>query len=198
MDASLGLAGLVAFAFVSSVTPGPNNVLLWASGTRFGLRRSTPHVLGTALGIGGMALAVAAGLGTMLEVVPELATLMRIGGSIYLAWLAWRIARSGEVGQVDVHRPMGIVAAAAFQFANPKAWIFALGAVSTFRPADQPGFAGAIVVAVVMMLVIVPAAALWAGAGGVIGGLLRGPRARRATNLALAGLVLLTIATVWL
>lgn len=200
MDPFIGLgslAGLIGFSFVSSVTPGPNNVLLWASGMRFGLRRSVPHILGTALGIGGLALVVAAGLGALLEAVPSLATAMRIGGSVYLAWLAWRIARSGEVGQVELDRPMGVVAAAAFQAANPKAWIFALGAISTFQPADQPALAGAVVVAGVMMLVIVPSAALWAGAGGLIGRLFSDARSRRVMNLVLAGLVLATIVTVW-
>lgn len=191
------LAGLAGFSFVSAVTPGPNNVLLWASGMRFGLRRSMPHVLGTALGIGGLAIAVAIGLGALLAAAPGLTIVMRLAGSTYLAWLAWRIARSGEVGQVDIDRPMSLPGAALFQAANPKAWFFALGAISTFHPSGDPGLAGSVPVAVVMMLVVVPAAAIWAGAGGFIGRLLTSPRAHRAVDLVLAGLVLLTIATVW-
>lgn len=195
--ALLALAGLVAFSFVSSVTPGPNNVLLWASGMRFGMRRTVPHILGTAIGIGGLAIAVAAGVGALLAAVPALATVMRLGGSIYLAWLAWKIAGSGEVSQTQIDRPLSLRAGALFQLANPKAWIFALGAVSTFRPPDATGMTGALLVAVVMMLVIVPAATIWAGAGGLIGRLVADDRARRVVNLVLAGLVVATIVTVW-
>ena len=198
MAALAGFAGLAAFSFVSAVTPGPNNVLLWASGMRFGLRRSLQHVLGTALGIGGLAMAVAVGLGALLSAAPGLTVVMRIGGSLYLAWLAWQIARSGDVGHADLDRPMRVGAAALFQVANPKAWIFALGAISTFHPPDMPGLAGSLVVALVMMLVVVPSAAIWAGAGGFIGRLIEDPRARRRVDLVLAVLVLATILTVWL
>src|SRR5215510_7332626 len=76
--ALLAIAGLIAFSFVSSVTPGPNNVLLCASGMRFGVRRTVPHILGTALGIGGLAIAVAAGLGALLDAFPPLAAAMRL------------------------------------------------------------------------------------------------------------------------
>lgn len=198
MESIALLFGLAAFSFVSAVTPGPNNVLLWASGMRFGLRRSLRHVVGTAVGIGGLAVAVAVGLGALLSAVPGLTVLMRIGGSAYLAWLAWQIARSGDVGRVELDRPMGIGAAAAFQVANPKAWIFALSAISTFHPPGLAPLTGSLVVAVVMMLVVIPAAAIWAGAGGVIGRLVEHPRARRRVDLVLAVLVLATIVTVWL
>jgi threonine/homoserine/homoserine lactone efflux protein len=193
-----GFVGLAGFSFVSSVTPGPNNVLLWASGMRFGLRRSMPHVVGTAIGIGALAIAVAVGLGAILAAVPGLTFVMRLAGSIYLAWLAIQIARSGDVGLADLDRPMSVGAAALFQAANPKAWIFAVGAVSTFQPPGATGLGGSLTIAAVMMAVVVPAAALWAGAGGFIGRLIDDPRARRTVNLILAALVVATIVTVWL
>jgi threonine/homoserine/homoserine lactone efflux protein len=198
MDSIAPLIGLTAFSFVSAVTPGPNNVLLWASGMRFGFRRSLRHVVGTAIGIGGLAVAVAVGLGALLSAASGLTVVMRLAGSIYLAWLAWQIAKSGDVNRAELDRPMGLRAAALFQVANPKAWIFALGAISTFHPPDLPGLAGSLVVAVVMMAVVVPSAAIWAGAGGFIGGLIENPRARRRIDLVLAVLVVATIVTVWL
>jgi threonine/homoserine/homoserine lactone efflux protein len=105
---------------------------------RFGLRRSMPHVVGTAIGIGALAIAVAVGLGGLLAAVPGLTFVMRIAGSVYLAWLATQIARTGDVRLADLDRPMSVGAAALFQAANPKAWIFALGAVSTFRRVHRP------------------------------------------------------------
>ena len=192
------LLALVGFSFVSSVTPGPNNVLLWASGATFGLRRTSRHVLGTAGGIGLMALAVGIGLGAVIAAAPGLSVAMRVVGSVYLLWLALQIARSGALQRADVARPLGLRGAAAFQLLNPKAWIFALGAMTTFRPPDMPPTAGTLLVAATMMAVIVPTAALWAAGGDMIGRLLTGERTRRAVSLTLALLVALTVLTVWL
>jgi threonine/homoserine/homoserine lactone efflux protein len=191
------LLGLVVFSFVSAGTPGPNNVLLWASGAAFGTRRTLRHVLGTALGIGGMALASAAGLAALVAAVPALAFAMRLAGSAYLLWLAWQIANSGATRQGVIGRPMGVVAGAAFQLVNPKAWIFALGAVTTFRPADLPPVAGALATAATMMAVVVPSALLWAVAGGTMARLLVDERTRRAVSGGLALLVVATVALVW-
>ena len=192
------LLALIGFSFVSSFTPGPNNVLLWASGAAFGFRRTLPHVLGTALGIGAMALAAAAGLAAAVAAVPELALVMRLGGSAYLLYLAWQIGRSGGLESAALARPLGVRGGATFQLLNPKAWIFALGAVTTFRPTDLPAVTGSVVVALVMMLVIVPTAASWAGAGGAMSRLLSDERSNRIMSIALAVMVVLTVALVWL
>jgi threonine/homoserine/homoserine lactone efflux protein len=191
------LVALVGFSFVSSVTPGPNNLLLWASGATFGLRRTIPHVIGTAAGIGSMALTVAAGLGVLIATVPVLGTTMRLAGSAYLLYLAWQIAGARALERAATARPMSLLQAAAFQVINPKAWIFALGAVTTFRPPDSPIILGSVLVAVTMMLVVVPTAALWAGAGGTLGRFVTGDRGGRALSLALAVLLAATVVLVW-
>ena len=189
---------LVVFSFVSSVTPGPNNILLWASGAAFGIRRTLPHVAGTALGIGGMTLAVAAGSGALAAAIPGLATAMKVGGTAYLVYLAVQVARAGRVEPGAVARPLGLLGAAGFQVLNPKAWTFALGAVTTFRSPDLPAAIGSGVVAVTMMLVIVPTALAWAGAGGMLGRFVEGPRARRVVSGVLAAMLVATIVLVWL
>ena len=191
------LLALVGFSIVSSVTPGPNNLLLWASGAEFGFRRTLRHVLGTALGIGAMALAVAAGLGALVTAIPELALVMKIAGSAYLVYLAWQIAGASALARGSIARPMGIGQAAAFQVINPKAWIFALGAITTFRPPELPVVAGSVAVAVTMMVVIVPTAAVWAAGGGILGQLLTSERSHRITSLVLAVLLVATVAYVW-
>lgn len=191
------LAGLLVFAFVSSVTPGPNNVLLWASGTLFGLRATVPHIVGTAVGIGAMALAVATGIGALVAAAPLLGLAMKVGGSIYLLFLAVRIARTDALAVTDVARPLGLLQAAALQVINPKAWVFAIGAVTTFRPGELPFVAGSVLVAGVMALVIIPTAALWAGAGGMLGRFLATQRSRRIVGFVLAAMLIGTIASVW-
>ena len=193
-----GLLPLVGFAFVSSVTPGPNNVLLWVSGAEFGLRRTLRHVVGTAGGLGLMALAAAAGLAALIGAVPGLAVVMKVGGSVYLLSLALRIARARGLERGELGRPLGVVQAAGFQVINPKAWIFALGAVTTFRPADLPMVGGSLIVAATMVAVILPTATLWAAAGGALNRLLTSDGRRRAVNLVLAALVAVTVVSVWL
>jgi threonine/homoserine/homoserine lactone efflux protein len=183
---------------VSSVTPGPNNILLWASGAEFGFRRTLPHVVGTAIGLGAMALAVAAGLGAVITTVPEIAVVMKLAGSAYLLFLAYQIAGARALERGTVARPMGVIQAAAFQTINPKAWIFALGAVTTFRPPDSPVLVGGVLVAATMMVVIVPSAALWAGAGGALSRFIAGERAGRLVSLALAALLAGTVVLVWI
>ena len=192
------LLALVAFSAVSSGTPGPNNLLLWASGAAFGFRRTIPHVLGTALGIGGMALGVAAGFGALVVAVPALAFVMKVAGSLYLLYLAWQVAGASALQRTTVARPMSLLQAAAFQVINPKAWIFALGAITTFRPTDWPALLGSIAVALTMMVVILPTAALWAGGGELIERAFAGPTARRVIGVVLAGLLVASVAFVWI
>jgi threonine/homoserine/homoserine lactone efflux protein len=192
------LIGLVGFSLVSAGTPGPNNVLLWASGATFGLRRTLPHIIGTAFGIGAMALAVAAGVGLLVTSIPALTVLMKLVGSAYLLVLAYRIARAASADETTVSRPMNVVEASTFQALNPKGWIFAFGAVTTFRPPELPPIAGSVAVAATMMAVILPCAAAWAAMGGTMSRLLSGERAGRAVSLVLGGLVALSVIAVWL
>jgi threonine/homoserine/homoserine lactone efflux protein len=192
------ILALVAFSFVSSGTPGPNNVMLWASGASFGFRRTVPHIVGTAVGIGIMTLAAAAGLAALISALPGLAFVMKLAGSAYLLYLAWQVAHAGAIEAGVLARPMGLGSAAAFQVVNPKAWIFALGAVTTFRPAELSPLAGTALVALVMAAVILPTASIWAAAGGVIGRLVTSPRTRTAVSLVLAAMVVASVALVWI
>jgi threonine/homoserine/homoserine lactone efflux protein len=192
------LVALVGYSFVSSITPGPNNLMLWASGTEFGFRRTLRHVVGTAVGIGAMALGVAAGLGALITTIPAIGFVLKLSGSIYLIYLGYQIAGARALERGTVARPLGVVQAAVFQLINPKAWIFALGAITTFRPPESPVLVGTVLVALTMMVVVVPTAALWAGAGGAMSRFMAVERTRRVVSLLLAGLLLATVAYVWI
>jgi threonine/homoserine/homoserine lactone efflux protein len=191
------LVALLGFGFVCTVTPGPNNILLWASGATFGLRRTWPHVLGTALGVGLLAILVAAGLGVLITTIPPLALAMKVAGSVYLLYLAWQVAGAGALQRTTASRPMRLLQASAFQLVNPKVWIFAVGAVSTFRPATLPIALGSALVALAMMAVTIPTALAWVVAGDVLNRIIERPAARRAVSLALALLIVATIVLVW-
>jgi threonine/homoserine/homoserine lactone efflux protein len=191
------ILALVGFAFVSSVTPGPNNLLLWASGARFGFARTLPHVVGTAVGIGAMALAVAAGLGAVIATIPQLAFGLKVASTVYLLYLAWLVGRASAIEEVEVARPFTLLQAAAFQVLNPKAWVFAIGAMTTFRPPDLAIGLGSLLVVGIMVAVTIPTAALWAAAGGALSRLVADARARRMIGFAMAAVLILTVVSVW-
>ena len=124
------LLPLALFAFVSSITPGPNNVMLTASGATFGYRRTLPHMLGISAGVAVMLLMVGAGLGTVFETMPVLYSILKYVGAGYLLYLAWRIASAnGMDGAAARSKPFTFLEAAAFQWVNPKAWIMSVGMI---------------------------------------------------------------------
>lgn len=161
------LAAFILFAFVSSITPGPNNTMLLASGVNFGFRRSIPHALGVSIGFMLMVLAVGLGLGAVFKAVPMAYTVLRYAGAAYLLYLAYRIATSGPMradGSDRERQPMSFLGAAAFQWVNPKAWVMAIGAITTYTPAD--GYiANVFVVALVFAIVNLPSVCVWVGCG---------------------------------
>lgn len=131
-------AALVTFAFVTSVTPGPNNVMLLASGVNFGFRRTIPHMVGVALGHALMVFLVGIGLMGAFIGYPPLQVGLKIVSALYMLWLAWKIATAVPPSGTKVEgRPLTFLQAAAFQWVNPKAWIISLGAVAIYAPDQQ-------------------------------------------------------------
>lgn len=126
-------AGML-FALVTTITPGPNNTMLLASGVNFGFRRTMPHLFGISIGVAILMLCVGFGLGEAFKRLPLLYTLLEVASVAYLLYLAWRIGTSGEVKAHGAKsRPMTFIEAAAFQWVNPKAWMMVLTAATTIR-----------------------------------------------------------------
>jgi threonine/homoserine/homoserine lactone efflux protein len=192
------LVGLVAFAFVGSASPGPNNTILWASGMQFGFRRTVPHVAGTALGIGTLVLGVAAGIGAFLDAVPSAEVALKILGSAYLLYVSYRVLGGGVLGQADVARPLSLRQAIVFQCLNPKAWIFALAAIGAFSPAEGSRPAGAALLTGILMVVVTASSALWAIGGVAIGRVVESDRVRRGIQITLGALVVASVALIWI
>jgi threonine/homoserine/homoserine lactone efflux protein len=135
------VAAMAMFAFVTSVTPGPNNMMLLASGLNFGVKRTLPHWLGVSLGHFVMLLlvgAVGAGLESVVKAYPFVYQVMKVVGFAYLVYLAWGVARSGapQRNGDEATQPISFLGAAAFQWVNPKAWIMAIGYFSNYMPTD--------------------------------------------------------------
>ena len=156
---------LLLFSFVSSITPGPNNIMLFASGVNFGLRRTWPHAVGIAFGFGILLLAVGSGLGVLFETVPILFQAIKICGGIYMLYLAWRIANSGSVEIKDAaSRPMTFLEAALFQWVNPKAWVMAMVAMSTYT-LEGTYWINVLIVVAAFCVVNFPSVTAWAAFG---------------------------------
>jgi threonine/homoserine/homoserine lactone efflux protein len=192
-DLMLAFAG---FAFVSSITPGPNNAMLLASGVNFGFRRTMPHIAGIAFGCVVMLVLVGFGLGEAFAAVPGLYDALRWAGAAYLLWLAWAIARSGPTAERPAGgRPFGFWPAAFFQWVNPKAWIMVVGAVSTYAPPD--GFARNVAVLALLLVVVnLPSTSVWAAFGTILRPLLADPARIRVFNVVMALLLVLSLVPV--
>jgi threonine/homoserine/homoserine lactone efflux protein len=192
------LLALVAFAFAGSVSPGPNNAVLWASGLRFGFRRTVPHVVGTALGIGVLAVGVAAGIGVLLEAAPAVELVLKLAGSSYLLFVAFLVVGSGAVGRGAVSHPLTLWQAVVFQCVNPKAWIFAVAAVGTFLPPELDRLVEVVVLTGTLMVVVVGSSSIWAAGGAALGRVVDDERKRRAVSVVLAVLLVASVALIWI
>lgn len=193
---------LLGFAFVTSVTPGPNNMMLLASGVNFGLRRTVPHMLGISVGHSVMVFLVGLGVAGVFLAHPYALAGLKVAAVGYMLWLAWKIAHAtgvvGASGQGQAAgRPMTFLQAAAFQWVNPKAWAMALGAVAAYVPAPSVGAYAT--VAVVFAAVNLPSVSVWAAAGQGLRRWLEGPGRLRAFNWGMAGLLVLSLwPVVWI
>ncbi|MFV3381195.1 MULTISPECIES: LysE family translocator [Pseudomonas] len=188
------LTAFVLFAFVSSITPGPNNTMLLASGVNFGVRRSIPHALGISIGFMVMVLAVGFGLGQLFKAWPPLYSILRYTGAAYLLYLAWKIATSGPIaGDADhTRKPLGFWGAAAFQWVNPKAWVMAVGAITTYTPA-QGYVLNVIVIAALFALVNLPSVGIWVMFGSALRNFLQNPRWLMLFNVLMALLLVISL-----
>jgi threonine/homoserine/homoserine lactone efflux protein len=180
------LWALLGFALTTSVTPGPNNAMLTASGANFGFRRALPHVFGVCLGFPAMVLAIGVGLGAVFAALPWLHTALKYAGGAYLLWLAWRVANSGRGDGPGAAKPIGFFEAAGFQWVNPKAWIMAVGALAAYTDPNANVWIEAARVAAAFLFAGFVSSTLWCGFGVAIGRLLTSDRAFRIFNYAMA------------
>jgi threonine/homoserine/homoserine lactone efflux protein len=185
--------GFVVFAFVGSITPGPNNLMLMASGVNYGVRRTLPHMAGVFLGFGLMTFAVGIGLAKVFQDLPWLYVVLRWAAAAYLLYLAYKMATARGVGSaVTEGRPMSFLAAVGFQWVNPKAWVMALGAITTYAEPDHLTRDVGII-AVTYLVIGIPCGWVWAGSGVAIKRFLKREGRLRIFNGVMAGLLVLSL-----
>jgi threonine/homoserine/homoserine lactone efflux protein len=188
------LLPLCAFASVSSITPGPNNAMMLASGLNYGFARSLPHLFGICCGFSFMIFTTGLGLHAVFEQFPLLQVILKYAGAIYLLWLAWKLAHAAPMSaeQASLSKPMGFVGAAAFQWINPKGWVMALGALTTYLP---QGFkvADVALLSGVFGVIGIFCVGAWALFGVAMRRVLQDPRSVRIFNVVMALLLVATL-----
>ncbi|UYG00463.1 LysE family translocator [Halomonas sp. GD1P12] len=191
------LLGPVALFMMSmTLTPGPNNLMLTASGANFGVRRTLPHMGGIVGGCFCLYLAIALGLGTLFERFPVLQWSLRWAGSAYLLYLAYKIATAPPPNLSDTRargKPLTFGQAALFQLANPKAWVLGLALIAGFLPENGPMLLNAVLLVGMAELTALPCLLVWAVFGVAIGRFIKTAAAWRAFNVTMG---LLTAACV--
>lgn len=201
------ILSLAAFTLAATCTPGPNNIMLLASGMNFGLRRTLPHMLGIGLGFPSMVLIIGLGLAEIFERYPAIYLALKLISALYLLYLAWRIATAtspaedaslarekGSAADLPTAkaRPLTFLEAASFQWVNPKAWAMALSAISLYAPAEAPQI-GALIVAAAFLLASIPSTNLWTLLGEKLRMILGDARKRRRFNQLCAILLLASL-----
>ncbi|MBI1777655.1 MAG: LysE family translocator [Proteobacteria bacterium] len=179
---------LAVYVFVMSITPGPNNVMVTASGAMFGYRRTIPHLLGVSIGCAVQTVMVTLGLGIVFQRYPSLHEFLAWAGTAYLIYLGWRIFASGFAAERSEERarPISFLEAVLFQFLNPKAWMIAITTATVFLPKDFGVLAGSAVIVLVLIVVNYPCISLWTLFGTAIGRYLTDAYRRRIFNGILA------------
>lgn len=195
------LLALANFAFVTSITPGPNNFMVMASGAAFGWWGTLRHMLGIALGFSLMMGAVVLGFGAVLERFPHVLVTLRVGGAIWLMWLAWQLAGaalkpasvpSSSEPEPEAARPLTLFEAAMFQWVNPKAWTMAVAASAAYSGVSADLVTRALVMIVTFAVAAMLCNSAWVLAGKALQRLMTGGDSARIVNLVMAALVVVS------
>lgn len=189
----MDVLALATYAFAMCITPGPNVLMVTASGAAHGYRASLPHLLGASLGTGVQTVLVSLGLASLFARHPQLHQLLLWGGCAYLLWLGWRLVGAAALQDRPAGPPLGLGQALALQALNPKAWMMALATASLFLPAEPQGPGPALLLGAVMAAANFPSLSLWALFGSALRAWLKAPRRRRVFNAVMASLLLLTV-----
>ncbi|WP_105199639.1 MULTISPECIES: LysE family translocator [unclassified Pseudoalteromonas] len=188
---------VVLFAVSSSVTPGPNNIMVMTSGLNFGVRKSLPLMAGICVGFTLMLLLVGLGFSQLFEMFPNLHFLIKCIGVLYLLYLAYLIARSaGEVNSGAQSKPFTFMKGALFQWVNAKAWVVATGAIAAFTTVGESFFSQNLIIATTFFVVSFPCVGVWMMFGSLLKNVLNSPKSRAVFNYTMSGLLVLSVVPV--
>ncbi len=193
------LISMFAFVLAASFSPGPNNIMLTASGVNFGFIRTVPHMAGIIAGFPTMILAVGLGLGQIFIQFPQLHDILKWLGSAYLLFLAFKIATAARPKQnTTVAKPLSFIQAALFQWVNPKGWIVSVAALANYTTQEESYLIETLVVVGMFLAVSLGATTSWTFFGSLIRHLLRSEWALRLFNMIMATLIVASIALLYI
>lgn len=182
------------FAASTTITPGPNNIMIMTSGLNYGIKNSIPHLLGICFGFPAMVLMVGAGFSVVFDMYPVLHEAIKILGVIYLLYLSWLIASSSPASlDTKKAKPLSFFQAALFQWVNPKAWVMATGAVSAFTTITSDLLSQVIIISLMFFIVAFPCVGIWLLFGMGIKKYLNTPRHQKVFNLSMAILLIASV-----
>jgi len=188
------ILAFAAFAFVSSITPGPNNLMLMSSGANFGFKMTVPHLLGVVIGFAIMIELVGLGVMQLFNALPVTYDILKVISIVYLLYLAYKIATATPSESKDIAekgKPFSFMQAALFQWVNPKAWTMALTAVSVYAP--EQNLLTVTIISVIFAVVGFPCVVSWIVLGQKMQAVLKQPSHMQKFNWAMAGLLIISI-----
>lgn len=196
---SVSLIAFSTFAAIAAFTPGPNNLMLAASGANFGVRRTVPHICGVTIGFLSLVIMGSFGLSSLFALFPEILDVARVLGFVFLLYLCWKIATSAPPeGVKNTGSPLSFGAALLFQFINPKALVVITSSVTVYIGKADNLILSVIIITCIFAVVTITATFLWAYGGALLGKMLQNRRALRLFNFAMAGLLLFSLMPVLL
>ena len=199
MLSNVEYSALILFTIATSITPGPNNLMIMTSGVNYGFRRSMPHLLGIDIGFVLMIVGVGLGISQLFVQVPQLLIWLKLVGVIYLVYLAYRIATSptkplvADVLDEMKHKPLSFIQAALFQWVNPKAWIMIIGAIVTYTNTSMDYTLQVGIIALFFLFLGTPCTFMWLGFGTALKRYLANPLHLKMFNVVMASLLLLSL-----
>lgn len=185
---------LALFTFASSATPGPNNILVMTSAVNFGVTRSLPVFCGICVGFALMLLLVGIGFGQVFELFPNLHTIIKVIGVLYLLYLAWAVVNSSsDIESKEQQKPLTFLNGALFQWVNAKAWIVATGAVAAFTASGNEHLFQVVLVASTFLVLSFPSVGIWLIFGSWLKKYLKSERNQKIFNLTMASLLVVSV-----
>jgi len=178
---------IILFATSTTVTPGPNNIMIMTSGLNYGVKKSLPHLLGICFGFPAMVIMVGLGLSAVFDVYPLFHEVIKVVGVAYLLYLAWLIASSSPTSlEVENSKPLSFIQAALFQWVNPKAWVMATGAISAYTTVSSDLLSQVIFISLAFFIVAFPCVGIWLFFGVGLKKYLNSPKHQKIFNLSMA------------
>ena len=188
---------VLLFAASTTVTPGPNNVMIMTSGLNHGIKKSLPHFMGICFGFPAMVVAVGLGFGIIFERYPMLHEIIKVIGVFYLLYLAYLIAISSQNSlESNKSKPLTFLQAAIFQWVNPKAWIMATGAIAAYTTLNSSVYVQVLFIALSFFVVAFPAVGVWLVFGANLKKILIKPEHQHRFNVSMALLLVISVAPI--